>query len=1103
MPHDLFISYAHQGDNTSREAVTALVARLHAELEAEFRRRFNRDLEIFFDKEDIKDFDHWQVRCHRALRDSRFFIACLSRSYLRSEACRWEWEEWCRHELEHGLVGQGAASLWFVKLEDLDAPEDAAFLRRWKGDLLGRFHIQCHEWRHDDHGNFLDSATRSELQQLTEHVAKCLRNLVTDRARRGNLPWPNANFIGREPELASLRAVLLNAPEPSPDGIHGVGGMGKTALAHAFAYKEADAFPGGCWLLRCEGRDRLLTVFSNLVTDLQIELTDEEKLDDTKAVRRVFDVLRACGPALFLLDNVDRPALLAQEQMKLLADQPWARVLYTTRLAPDEFTKASATIRPLDLDRLPENQAVDLIRRYQPGQAFASPEHEDAAREIVRELSGLTLAVETAAVYLGQCDQRVAEPQYAVDVRNYLNKLREDLTTGGSEGVMNQLREVTATLRPTLARLDAPARTVLQIASLLAPDGVALPWVRAIAGQSHPELATDAATGESDLWTQLIRGLIGMRLFQPTPEPRVVAMHRILQCVLESESTDGQRVRDKIITHSLHRMDWLIRSWANSGARWEIEPLTAWTKCLIENDPQKGGLLETQLGDFLGDVGRFQEASDLLNNALRLTETNFGCDSLETGRILIKIGGLFFKAGLTTEGEGLARRAITNLTNHLGTDHLEVWTGKNLLGALLLNKSDLENAELLFSQCASAFGRLKGPQDDLTLMAIQNLGFVEMQRGDLSNAESHIRNAFRGNMRKSGLRHPRTLVCLNNLGVLLTRQLKLISAGALLKKLLALQKSNLGPRHPCTLLTMVSAGHVLHELGNLEEAETFTNSAYLAMKEVLGPLHPNTLSSAHNLGSLFDDTDRLDKAKSFLYLAYTGRSSVLGERHPDTVISALRYVNLINKRIPHVIKELDYGKAEADLRQALEIIDKVDETHDRRAFTTLCNLGSLFFSQADYAQAETWYRRALQQAHMLVSQGERMPADFQTLTHFFSLTHERLGKSPRGNDAESALNVQFFPEAELCRDSMVGRDHDSLLSCEQRADYFSRKGDFAQADEVLRKALAICPRASQNGDSKCPEFRIILSKFKANLEKMGRKQHEIETQIRTIMLAGQ
>jgi len=277
-----------------------------------------------------------------------------------------------------------------VKLEDLDAPEDAALLRRWKGDMLRRFHIQCHEWRHDDHGNFLDTAARSELRQLTEHVAQRLRSFTLDRARRGNVPWPNANFVGREPELVSLRAALLDAPEQSPAGIHGVGGMGKTALAHAFAYKEADAFPGGCWMLRCKGRDRLLSAFRTLVTDLEIKLTDEEKLDDAKAVRRVFDVLRARGPALFLLDNVDCPALLAQEQMKLLADQPWARVLYTTRLAPDDFTKAGANIRPLDLDRLPENQAVDLIRRYQPGQAFASPEHEAAAREIVRELSRVT-----------------------------------------------------------------------------------------------------------------------------------------------------------------------------------------------------------------------------------------------------------------------------------------------------------------------------------------------------------------------------------------------------------------------------------------------------------------------------------------------------------------------------------------------------------------------------------------------------------------------------------------------------------------------------------------------------------------------------------------
>ena len=631
MPYDIFISYAHQGDNTSREAVTALVARLHAELEADFRRRFNRELEIFFDKTDIQNFHHWQVQCHRALRDSRFFVACLSRSYLRSDACRWEWEEWCRHELEHGLVGQGAASLWFVKLEDLDTPEDADLLRRWKGDLLQRFHIQCHEWWHDDHGIFLDAAARSELQQLTEHVAKCLRNLVTDRARRGNLPWPNANFVGREAELASLRAALLDAPEQSSAGIHGVGGMGKTALAQAFAYKEADAFPGGCWLLRCEGRDRLLSVFRTLVTELELELTDEEKLDDARAVQRVFDVLRAHGPVLFLLDNVDRPALLAREQMTLLADQPWAHVLYSTRLAEAEFSKAGALVRSIGLERLSDDQAVDLIRRYQPGQAFASPEHEAAAREIVRELSGLTLAVETAAVYLGQCDPRALpedQQQHAVDARNYVSKLREDLETGGSEGVMSQLREVTATLRPTLARLDTPARTVLQIASLLAPDGVALPWVRVIAGQSHPELAADAATGESDPWTQLIRSLIGMRLFQPTAEPRVVTMHRILRRVLETELHEQ---RDKLAisldTHLSLRSDAILES-QEAPPEWELDALVVTVPTRLSKDTEESFVANSLfLTQIIIARRTLNAATDYLSTIHAVLAERAACDS--------------------------------------------------------------------------------------------------------------------------------------------------------------------------------------------------------------------------------------------------------------------------------------------------------------------------------------------------------------------------------------------------------------------------------------------------------------------------------------------
>jgi tetratricopeptide (TPR) repeat protein len=953
MPYDLFISYAHQGDNTSREAVTALVARLHAELESDFRHRFNRDLEIFFDKEDIKDFDHWQVRCHRALRDSRFFIACLSRTYLLSDACRWEWEEWCKHEQEHGLWGQGAASLWFVKLEDIDAPEDAALLLRWKGDLLQRFHIQCHEWRYDNNNNFLDTAARSELQQLTEHVAQRLRLLTLDRTRRGNLPWPNANFVGREPELASLHAALLDAPEQSPAGIHGIGGMGKTALAQAFAYKEADAFPGGCWLLRCEGRDRLLTVFRSLVNDLEIELTDEEKLDDAKTVQRVFDVLRVRGPVLFLLDNVDRPALLAQEQIKLLADQPWARVLFTTRLAPDDFTKGGAKVRPLDLDRLPENQAVDLIRRYQLGQAFASPEHEAAAREIVRELSGLTLSVETAAVYLGQCDPRVAEPQYAVDVRDYLNKLREDLKTGGSEGVMSQLREVTATLRPTLARLDAPARTVLQIASLLAPDGVALPWVRTIAGQSHPELATDAATGESDQWTQLIRGLIGMRLFQSTAEPRVVAIHRFLQRVLETELLEGRKqVESRLVEHIANRGHFHIEGWIQPESRWEISSLNLCASHWLNEPNDNGILLSSAVAIPLVALASFSEAELLLRIAVSKAKEIHGENHDHYGTALSNLAVVLSKTNHLNEAESVARQALLALERAHGVESLPVACALNTLGVILSTIHCTEEAELCYRRGLSIFASERGLPDATVAMMMSNLADLLAMTNQVTEAEALWQQSLIIFDSCYGSEHPEIARVVNNMCAPLNRTRQNLQFEPLIRYALSIQEKCFGLDHIGIAPSLLNLMLVLTEKGHFNEAEAVARRCLRILESNLGLEHNKVADNLVGLAGILRRTNRKEEAKVCYKRAVQIYETSLGQNHPKVSTSLNNLAGLL--RAMQRLQE-----AEEIYRRVLQIDETCYAQYDPESAIHLCNLASLFEQMNRLEEAQNLRRKAV------------------------------------------------------------------------------------------------------------------------------------------------
>jgi tetratricopeptide (TPR) repeat protein len=694
---DVFISYAHSDD------IRGIVPALHEQLESDFQRLLQRHVEIFYDRSDIRDFDAWQVRCHRALRASRFFIVLLSPAYLGSDACRWEWEEWLKRELEHGQAGVGVACLWFIEIAQLDAPGDAGRLRQWKNELRQRFGVSFHAWREGGRDALRDAAARTELARLTDHVAQRLRLLALDRGQRGNLGWPQDRFVGRKPELRHLHERLLDAAPSAPVALIGIGGIGKTALALTFAFREADAFPGGRWLLRCEGHARLDSAMRPLVQDLGIELTGREKLDDTLAARRVLDTLRPRGLALFLLDNVDTPAFLAPGSLALLSGESGIRLLSTTRRAPGEFTAAGASVVPIDLDQLPEDHALDLIRLHQPGAAFASAVDENDAREIVRSLGGLTLAVETAAVYLGQNDPRVAEPRYAVRIADYLAGLRRDIASPGSG--MSQLREVAATVRPTLARLDAPARTVLQLAALLPADSLPLPWLRGVAAKFHPSLANNAKIAERDEWTDLIRTLIGMRLLHPTSEPQVLTIHRLLQRVLDTELREERDEVVGLLESQLTARAWSIFNSQTAPADWELDALIlAAPRCLDEHPIR-----------------------DLANASVFLS------DKIVTYRTLPATAGF-----LATVHKVLARLAASDPDNSAAKRDLSASLEK--LGTLALAQGNLPEAQRLFRKFHRISRRLAGSDPDNVVflsdcsVSFEKLGNVARAQDDLQKA---------------------------------------------------------------------------------------------------------------------------------------------------------------------------------------------------------------------------------------------------------------------------------------------------------------------------------------------------------------------------------
>ena len=200
--------------------------------------------------------------------------------------------------------------------------------------------------------------------------------------------------------------------------MHGIGGLGKTALAIQYAFAYADFYPGGRWLVLASSRHDLAAAIRTLDVDLKVEFTDEEKLDDTRAAKRILQNLheraereaaaRAGEPnpprprTLLILDNIDDARLLQPPHTDLLSGCSWLHVLATTRLGPEQLSPDDARHRLLPVDELPEDDALRLIASYQPQGRFASDDERAAAREIVTLLQGFTLAVEVVAVHLAE-----------------------------------------------------------------------------------------------------------------------------------------------------------------------------------------------------------------------------------------------------------------------------------------------------------------------------------------------------------------------------------------------------------------------------------------------------------------------------------------------------------------------------------------------------------------------------------------------------------------------------------------------------------------------------------------------------------------------------
>jgi tetratricopeptide (TPR) repeat protein len=971
--YDFFVSYA-RADN--REGwIEQFIKTLLAE-----HSRFSggRELTYFFDKHDISGLSHWDSEIfQKGIARSRLFLAFLSPNYFASEVCRREWKAWIDQEIAKHILEDGSAPIYIIEVPGflskprLKEHEVAREIARLCGmpssddrfessvsPLVKEFRSRQVESVHPFYQAGLHALQRDDLKLKLQNLAKDIderAHRVRNAAKSENtVPPYNSKFTGRYDELIELRRRLKDDRTGVICGIHGLGGIGKTELAYTYAHAYAGVYPGGRFLVRCEGESDLTRALLQMAGDpFHDEISDEERKQHKTHFHAVLRCLKKRlndkRPLLLVLDNVTHLDLISRQQTdEVTVLGPQLHLLVTTRELP------AAESGWLTLGELPRQEALDLLDKFRP---ITSDMDRAAAEEIVTKLGGFALALELVAAGLA-AHKSATYASVATGLElDDLDTLAENRDVKLRRH--NHEQRLGAVLGPTLAALKPDARRVMDFAAFMAPDLIPLSWLKELVTKEFPELSRAKKWG--DPWEELIERLVRLGLLtrvDETKDSEIFRVHRLVQQLIKAKMTGDAmlmsiQTQTVVMKAMMSEFDLDLSDWQLAQRLWES--FDAFARHCNESKALFRDACLLKVGQGWLHFAAWSRAEPFLRQALEIVESRSGPESSLVTEYLNSLAGLLHRTNRLEEAEQLMRRALAieetviEETDLEETDLEETSSAELInLALLLADTNRLEEAESLLKRALAIIEASLGPDHPEVATTLNNLAAVLLETSRLEEAESLLKRALTIEEESFGPNHPKVAPTLNNLAILLQKTNRLSEAEPLMWQTLQLFFKSHGPDHPDVATILGNLAAVLKETNRLKEAEPLMRQALAIHEKSLGPDHPDVANDINNLAQLLQRTNRLTDAEPLMRRALAIYEASYGPHHPS-VAASLRNLALL-------LKDLNRSsEAETIIGRALVICLRLTQLSGEQHPQLMNTLGncSLILRETGHSETET------------------------------------------------------------------------------------------------------------------------------------------------------
>jgi predicted ATPase/class 3 adenylate cyclase len=389
-------------------------------------------------------------------------------------------------------------------------------------------------------------------------------------ATPNNLAQQLNSFVGRERELAEVRALLAKTRLLT---LLGMGGIGKSRLSVQLGAELLDEYPDGVWLVELAPLADSLLVPQALASVLGVKEDQGGSVIDA-LLRHVRDktmlvILDNCEHVVHACADLAKRLLQASAGLRILGSsrdmlQVAGETVYpvpTLSVPADEGGEAEErTLPPAHLARLARHEAVrlfmDRATAVQPGLQL-SGKTAGAVAQICRQLDGIPLALELAAART-----RVLSVQ-AIAARL---KDRFKLLVSGDQTVLPRQRTLRALIDWSHELLSQPERALFARLSVFAGG-----WTLEAAEAVCADAALDAAD-VLDLLAQLVQK--SLVVMEPGGE-----RYRMLETV---RAYAAEKLHDEAATRRRHVAHYL--SFAESARSHLAGPEQAQWLALLDTE---------------------------------------------------------------------------------------------------------------------------------------------------------------------------------------------------------------------------------------------------------------------------------------------------------------------------------------------------------------------------------------------------------------------------------------------------------------------------------------------------------------------------------------